>query len=504
MLDMLDLPLLSIIIFLPLVGGFLALATGSRWPVLCRWISLTTTLLEFSLVISVLFLGIELQVWPNGIWLLAEDYAWIPSLGIGYSLGLDGISLLLLLLTAFINILCILASWRAITTNIGPFHFFLLFLESSVMGLFLATDLLLFYLFWEIQIIPMFFLVGLWGHERRVYAAVKFVLFTLCGSLPMLIALIILYVLHGQQTGVYTFAVAQLMYTSFSYPTEILLYAAFMLGFAIKIPLVPLHTWLPDTHTQAPTAGSLDLAGLLLKTGFYGLFRFAFPLFPLAAKASVPLLIGLGLGGMFYASWIALGQSDIKRLVAYSSIGHMGLMVVGVATWNLLSLNGSVLQMINHGLSTSALFIMVGLIGERIDSRDFAELGGLWSRMPVFSAFFLFFALASMGLPGLNNFVGEILLLVGIFEARPLIGILSFGGLIFTVIYVLRMVKDTLFGEPKKPHLWVDVNAREVVILVLLALPILFIGLYPGPALRLLEPPVQHLLTQFNLLALVR
>jgi NADH-quinone oxidoreductase subunit M len=498
---MLHVPLLSIIIFLPLAGGLLALATGSRWPLLCRWISLTTTVLELSLVSALLFLGLQSQAGPTGIWLLAEDYPWITSLGVRYSLGLDGLSLLLLLLTAFINVLCVLISWRAITTKVGSFHFFLLFLEASVMGLFMATDLLLFYLFWEIQIIPMFFLVGIWGHERRVYAAVKFVLFTLCGSLLMLIALVALYVFHGQQTGVYTFAFVQLMHTQFSFSTEILLYAAFMLAFAIKIPLVPLHVWLPDAHTQAPTAGSLDLAGLLLKTGFYGFFRFAFPLFPLAAKASIPVLIALGLGGMFYTAWIALAQTDIKRLVAYSSIGHMGLMVVGIAVWNLLSMSGSLLQMVNHGLSTSALFIMVGMIGERIDSRDFADLGGLWGKMPVFSVFFLFFALASMGLPGLNNFVGEILMLVGIFQARPIIGILSFGGLVFTVIYILRMVKDTLFGEVKKEHAWVDVNAREVVILVIMALPILFIGLHPGPALRLLEEPVQHLLAQVSFLA---
>jgi NADH-quinone oxidoreductase subunit M len=501
---MLHVPLLSLIIFFPLAGGLLALATGSRWPLLCRWISLTTTLLELSLVSSLLFLGLQPQAGPTGVWLLAEDYSWIPSLGVRYSLGLDGLSLLLLLLTGFINVLCILISWRAITTRLGAFHFFLLFLESSVMGLFMATDLVLFYLFWEIQILPMFFLVGIWGHERRVYAAVKFVLFTLSGSLFMLIALIALYVFHGQQTGIYTFSFVQLMHTHLSPSTEIALYTAFMLGFAIKIPLVPLHTWLPDAHTQAPTAGSLDLAGLLLKTGFYGFFRFAVPLFPLAAQASIPVLIALGLGGMFFTSWIALAQTDIKRLVAYSSIGHMGLMVVGIAVWNLLSLSGSLLQMVNHGLSTSALFIMVGMIGERIDSRDFADLGGLWGQMPVFSAFFLFFALAAMGLPGLNNFVGEILLLVGIFEARPLIGILSFGGLIFTVIYILRMVKDTLFGEPRTAHVWVEVNAREVVILVIMALPILFIGLHPGPALRLLEPPVQHLLSQVSFVPLGR
>jgi NADH-quinone oxidoreductase subunit M len=498
---MLQFPLLTIIIFLPLAGGFLALATGSRYPLLCRWISLITTCLEFTLVGSLLFLNLQPHTGSTGVWLLVEDYPWITSLGVRYSLGLDGVSLLLMLLTAFINILCILISWRAITTKIGSFHFFLLFLEASVMGLFMATDLLLFYLFWEIQIIPMFFLIGIWGHENRVYAALKFVLFTLCGSLLMLIALIALYVIHGQQTGVYTFAYYQLLHTRFSPTTEYLLYAAFMLAFAIKIPIVPLHTWLPDAHTQAPTAGSLDLAGLLLKTGFYAYFRFAFPLFPLAAQASVPFLIGLGLAGMFYTSWIALAQSDIKRLVAYSSIGHMGLMVVGIAVWNTLTLNGSILQMINHGLTTSALFIMVGMIGERIDSREFAELGGLWGKMPVFSFFFLFFALASMGLPGLNNFVGEILILVGLFQARPVFGILGFGGLIFTVIYILRMVKDALFGEPRTEHVWVDANAREVVILVIMAAPILFIGLHPGPVLGLLDQPVQHLLTQFSALA---
>ncbi len=497
----LQFPLLTIIIFLPLVGGLVALAVGPRWPLLCRWLSLIATCLEFMIIGALLFVNLHPQTGPTGVWLLVEDYPWIPSIGVRYSLGLDGVSLLLMLLTALINILCILISWRAITTKIGSFHFFLLFLEASVMGLFMATDLLLFYLFWEIQIIPMFFLIGIWGHERRVYAALKFVLFTLCGGLFMLISLIALYVIHGQQTGVYTFAYYQLLHTHFSPTTEYLLYAAFLLAFAIKIPIVPLHTWLPDAHTQAPTAGSLDLAGLLLKTGFYGYFRFAIPLFPLAANASLPFLIVLGLVGMFYTSWIALAQSDIKRLVAYSSIGHMGLMVVGVAVWNSLTLNGSILQMINHGLTTSALFIMVGLIGERIDSREFGELGGLWGKMPVFSFFFLFFSLASLGLPGLNNFVGEILILVGLFQARPVFGILGFLGMVFGVIYILRMVKDALFGEPKKEHDWVDVNAREVIILLIMAIPILFIGLCPGPVLRVLDHPVQQLLSQFSVLA---
>ena len=497
------LPLLTIIVFLPLLGGFMALAAGSR-PRRCRWIALVTTVVELALVTVLLFLNLQPHTGPTGTWLLTEDYAWITSLGVRYSLGLDGISLLLLLLTAFINVLCVLISWQAITTKVGSFHFFLLFLESSVMGLFVATDLLLFYLFWEVQLIPMFFLVGIWGHDQRIHAAMKFVLFTIGGSLLMLVALIALYLIHGHQTGVYTFAYAQLLQTQLSATAQSWLYAAFMLAFAVKIPLVPVHIWLPDAHTHAPTAGSLDLAGLLLKAGFYGLFRFGFPLFPVAAQASIPVLIALGLGGMFYAGWIALAQTDLKRLVAYSSIGHMGLMVVGIAVWNMMTLSGSILQMINHGLSTTALFVMVGMLDERLHSREFADMGGLWSKMPVFSAFFLFFAMASMGLPGLNNFVGEILIIIGTFQARPVIGILSFAGLVLTVIYILRMVQDAVFGEPRKAHDLTDLNFREWVILVIMALPILYIGLHPGPVLRLLDQPVQHLLTQFSALAMVR
>lgn len=493
-------PILTILIFLPLLGGLLSLATGSR-PPLCRSIALIATVIELGLVLSLAFLHLSYQTGPTGFWLLAEDCAWIPSLGVRYSLGLDGISYLLILLTAFINVLCVLISWRSITTKVGSFHFFLLFLESGVIGLFLATDLLLFYLFWEVQIIPMFFLVGIWGHEHRVRAAIKFALFTFCGSLLMLVALIALYLIHGAQTGVYTFAYTQLMQTHLSTSTQAWIYAAFLLAFAIKIPLVPVHIWLPDTHTHAPTAGSLDLAGLLLKAGFYALFRFGFPLFPEAARGSIPVLIALGLIGMFYASWLALAQTDMKRLVAYSSIGHMGLMVVGLAVWNMLTLTGSILQMINHGLSTTALFVMVGMLNERLHSRNFAVMGGLWGKIPVFSGFFLFFAMAALGLPGLNNFVGEILIIIGTFQARPVIGILSFAGLVLAVIYILKMVQDSIFGQPRQDRDIADINLREGIVLTMLALPILFIGLHPGLVLRLLDLPVQHLLTQFSVLA---
>jgi NADH-quinone oxidoreductase subunit M len=501
---MLNFPLLSIVVFFPLVAGFLCLATSNR-QLLCRSIALVIAVTELGLVISLATINPHPVAGPTGTWMLVESHTWIPSLGMRYSLGMDGISYLLLVLTAFINVLCVLISWRSIIHRVGSFHFFLLFLESSVIGLFLATDLFLFYLFWEVQLIPMFFLVGIWGHERRVHAAIKFALFTLCGGLLMLLAIIGLYLLHGAQTGVYTFAYNELIKTQLSSTAQFWLYAAFLLAFAIKIPVVPLHTWLPDTHTHAPTAGSLDLAGLLLKTGFYALFRFAFPLFPDAARASLPILIGLGLVGLFYASWLALSQIDVKRLVAYSSIGHMGIMVVGVAVWNMMTLSGSILQMINHGLSTTALFIMVGMIDERLHSRKFENLGGLWYKMPVFSGFFLFFAMASLGLPGLNNFVGEILIIIGTFQVHPVIGILSFAGLVFGVIYILRMVQDTIFGTPVKEHHHVlfDLDFREGFTLVLLALPILFIGLHPGPVLRLLDHPVQHLLTQFSAIATV-
>jgi NADH-quinone oxidoreductase subunit M len=492
--------LLLVLVFFPLAGSLLALGAGYQ-PRLCRWVSLILSLMQMALISLLFFLDLQPHSGPTGTWLLAVDYPWLEGIGARFSLGLDGLSLLLLWLTAFLTVISVLISWTAINLKVGLFHFFLLFLEGCLMGLFMATDLLLFYLFWEIQLIPMFFLLGIWGHARRIYAAVKFVLFTFGGSLFMLIALLVLYVLHGHQTGEYTFSLYQLSQTPLSPTVEGWLYAAFLLAFAVKIPLVPLHTWLPDAHTEAPTAGSVDLAGLLLKTGFYAFFRFAFPLFPGAAQASIPLLLALGLVGMFYAAWIALAQTDIKRLVAYSSIGHMGLMVLALGIWNLMALSGSLLQLFNHGISTSALFVMVGMLDERLGSRNFQDMGGLWQQMPVFSAFFLFFALSSMGLPGLNNFVGEILILLGAFQIRPLIAVLAFVGVLLTVIYILRMVQDSLFGESRRVQPLRDVTPREVLILAVMALPVLYIGLHPGPVLRLFESSLQVMWGQFPMLA---
>jgi NADH-quinone oxidoreductase subunit M len=484
-------PLLSIIVFLPLLGGLFVLAWPQP-PRLCRVLSLVVTLADLALVLLLLIPGASTA---GGPWFRVEDYAWIPSVGIRYTLAADGLSLILLLLTTFLGVLCVLVSWKHIEEKVSAYHFFLLVTLTGILGVFVATDLFLFYLFWEVQIIPMFFLVGIWGHEQRTRTTMKFILFTMAGSLFMLIAIIGLYVVHGRQTGTYTFDLAQLMKTSLSGGIQGWLYAAFMLAFGIKIPLVPVHTWLPDAHTQAPTAGSVILAGLLLKTGAYAVFRFAFPLFPLAFRASVPVLIALGLAGLFYASWIALSQVDMKRLVAYSSIGHMGLVVLGFAVLSSISLSGSLLQMINHGVSTSALFILVGMLGERIDSRRFKDFGGLWKKMPVFSAFFLFFSMAALGLPGLNNFVGEILILIGTYRVKPVAAVFGFGGLLFGVIYVLRMVQDVLFGEFRgEPSALRDLDSREIVILAALALGVFFLGLFPKPVLGLFEEPINGLI----------
>ena len=493
---MADFPWLTIIIFLPLAGSFLALCFTGR-PMLSRWTSLLVSLADLFLVTWLFTLNLQRQTGPSGKWLLTEDHPWIESLGIRYSLGLDGINLMLILLTAFLTVLCVLVSWKEIHARVGTFHFFLLFMETSIMGVFLATDLFLFYLFWEIQIIPMFFLIGIWGHEQRIYATVKFILFTLAGSLLMLIALIGLYLTHGAQTGQYTFSLYQLMQTPLGLSTEIWLYAAFLLAFAIKIPIFPVHTWLPDAHTQAPTAGSVILAGLLLKTGAYALLRFGFPLFPVAARLSMPLLLVLGLLGLFYAAWIALAQKDLKRLIAYSSIGHMGIVVIGIAAWNTITLSGATLQMINHGLTTSALFILAGMLDERVRTREIANLGGFWKKMPGFSGFFLFFGMASLGLPGLNNFVGEFLVLIGTIKAWPLVTWFGFAGLVLTVIYILTVVQKTVFEETRNEQFrersFADITVREVLILAPLAAAVLLIGLHPQPVLNLFSGPVEVL-----------
>jgi NADH-quinone oxidoreductase subunit M len=485
-----NVPLLTLLVFLPLFGAALLLLLRKRVRS-ARVLALAIGLVETALACSAWLCqeGIPSTGAPKGFFLF-EDLPWIGTLGARYILGMDGISLLLVTLTALVTVIAMLVSWRSINERVSLHYLLILAMESGIMGVFLSLDLFLFYLFWELMLIPMFFLIGIWGHGQNVYSAVKFFLYTLFGSLLMLLAIIGLYLIHGSQSGSYSFALTALIGTQFSPMTGLWLYAAFLLAFAVKFPLVPLHTWLPDAHTDAPTAGSVILAGLLLKTGAYGLIRFGYPLFPEAVRTLTPLVITLAVAGIIYASWIAFAQKDMKRLVAYSSVGHMGFVALGIAVWTPLALSGAVLQMVNHGLTTAALFALVGMLDERAHSRQIDDYGGLWGKMPLFSAFFLLFAMASAGLPGLNNFVGEFLILAGSFKTAHIATILAFIGVILPLVYTVRLVQEVIFQEERRSLPLPDLTPREMAILVFLALGDIYIGLHPAPLLAIIKTPV--------------
>jgi NADH-quinone oxidoreductase subunit M len=486
-----QIPLLTTLVLLPLIGAFLLVLLTERVRV-ARIIALSIGLVETFLACSAWFCQSTSSISttaPNGFFLF-EDIPWIEQLGIRYTLGMDGISLLLVILTAVVTVVSMLVSWRSINERVALHYILLLAMESGIMGVFLSLDLFLFYLFWELMLIPMFFLIGIWGHGRNVYSAVKFFIFTMFGSLLMLLAIIGVYLIHGMQSGSYSFGLAELTGTHFSTATGLWLYAAFLLAFAIKFPLLPLHTWLPDAHTDAPTAGSVILAGLLLKTGAYGLIRFGYPLFPEAARVMTPFVIFLAVAGIIYASWIAFAQKDMKRLVAYSSIGHMGFVALGIAVWTPVALSGAVLQMVNHGLTTTALFALVGMLDERAHTRQIEDYGGLWDKVPIFSAFFVLFAMASAGLPGLNNFVGEFLVLAGSFKAVPLATAFAFVGVILPLIYTVRLIQEVIFQEERRELPMPDLTSRELSVLAFLALCDIYIGLHPAPLLEILKTPV--------------
>lgn len=485
-----DYPILSILIFLPLAGCLCLLPVWQyrKWV---QSIALGTALLEL-VVACAAWLASSAPV-PSGApagFFLWEDADWIGQLGIRYTLGMDGISLLLVILTAFITVIAMLVSWRAITERIALHYLLILVMETGIMGVFLSLDLFLFYLFWEVMLIPMFFLIGIWGHGRNIYSAVKFFLYTLVGSLLMLLAIIGVYMLHGSQTGIYSFALAALTTTAIPLTTGLWLYGAFLLAFAVKFPVFPLHTWLPDAHTDAPTAGSVILAALLLKTGAYGLIRFGYPIFPEAARTLTPLLMSLAVIGILYASWVAFAQKDMKRLVAYSSVGHMGFVALGISAWSPVALSGAVLQMVNHGLTTGALFAMVGMMDERTHTREIEAYGGLWGKVPILSGFFILFSMASAGLPGLNNFVGEFLILIGTFRKASLVTVIAFLGVILPLVYTVRLLQEVLFQTERQPLAMADLNLREIMVLTALALGDLYLGLHPAPLLDMVKVPV--------------
>lgn len=469
--------ILVLLIAIPLFAGALAIVSARRSAASARWISLAALVVDLILAVALwLSSGIPSQL----------DVDWISQWGIRFHLGADGLSLLLVILTIFLGIMSVLASWREIQSRIGFFHFNVLWVLSGIIGVFLSVDLFLFYFFWELMLVPMYFLIAIWGHEDKRYAAMKFFLFTQASSLLMLLSILGLYFVHGKITGSYTFDYPQLVRTPMSASVEIALMLGFFLAFAVKLPVVPLHTWLPDAHTEAPTAGSVILAGLLLKTGGYGLIRFVLPLFPSASIALAPVAMTLAVIGIIYGSVLAFGQRDLKRLIAYTSVSHMGFVLLGVFAGSELALQGAVIQMLCHGISTGALFILAGAIQDRIHTRDMTRMGGFWTLAPKMSSMTMIFALSSLGLPGLGNFVGEFLTLLGTYQVSPVFGVLASLGFIVSTVYSLWLVQSVLHGfkpESLTREKLPDFSPRETLMMGILVATLIWIGIYPQPIL---------------------
>jgi NADH-quinone oxidoreductase subunit M len=489
--------ILPSLILILIIGGIASWIVARRSPALSRWIAVVSVMLNLAMC-----LGIWIAHSSRGSerWLVECNFTWIPQFGIHFHLAIDGLSLALLLLTYFLGIMAVLSSWTEIHERVGFFLFNLLWVLAGITGVFMAVDLFVFYLFWELMLVPMYFLIGIWGHERRIYAATKFFLFTQLSGLLMLVAIIALAVLHHQSTGAFTFDYEQLQQTALSPRTARLLMLGFLVAFLVKLPAFPLHTWLPDAHTEAPTAGSVVLAGLLLKTGAYGLIRFVLPLFPGPSHELAPIMMTIGVIGILYGAVLAVGQTDLKRLVAYTSVSHMGFVLLGVFAGNQIALEGAVVQMISHGISTGALFILAGLLQERMHTREISAMGGLWETMPALSGAGLVFAMASLGLPGLGDFVGEFLVLLGAYRANVPLTVVATLGLLAATLYGLRFAQNAFQGP--NPHHWrlPDMRPREWAVLGLMMACLLWIGLYPQPVLKTvrssLAAPQQRVLSQ--------
>jgi NADH-quinone oxidoreductase subunit M len=487
-----DFPWLEVTIFLPLAGAVLIGLIPNRSEDLLRWAALAVTLATF-----VVSLGVLANFDPDVAGFQLRTRAeWIPDWGISYKTGIDGVSLWMVLLTTFLMPVSVLASW-SISRRVKTFFVFLLALETGMLGVFCSLDLFLFYLFWETVLVPMYFLIGIWGYEKRIYAAMKFFLFTLTGSLLMLVAILFLYFAASADP---TFDYESLLGTPLSIGTQRLLFLGFFASFAVKVPLVPLHTWLPDAHTEAPTAGSVLLAGVLLKMGAYGLIRFAIPLFPDASRELVPLIMTLAIVGILYGALVAAMQRDLKRLIAYSSVAHLGFVVLGLFVGSIQGMSGGILQMVNHGLSTGALFLLVGILYERRHTRAIADFGGLAKSVPVFSGIFLLVALSSLGLPGLNGFVGEFLILLGTFFEYRWWAVPAAAGIILAAVYLLWAYQRVFHGEPDREEnrTMGDLRPRESIMLAPVVALIVFIGVYPKPFLERIEPAAERVVKQLN------
>jgi NADH-quinone oxidoreductase subunit M len=481
-------PLLSFLIFLPLAGAVVLLFFhGEAFARL--WAMMVTSLTA----VSSLFLLTGFDP-ASAKYQFAEVYTWIPRFHINYIVGMDGISILLILLTTFIMPFCVLASWKYIQQRVAPFMFCLLIMETSMIGVFVALDFVLFYIFWEFMLIPMYLLIAIWGGPRKVYASIKFFLYTLAGSVLLLVAIIALYLKSG------SFFIPEMMWQPYSLTFQVLVFLAFFLAFAIKVPMFPFHTWLPAAHVEAPTAGSVILASVLLKMGTYGMLRFCLPITPDATMLLATPILWLSIAGIIYGGFTALAQQDMKKLIAYSSVGHMGFVTLGIFVLNTRGLEGAMLQMINHGVTTGALFLCVGMIYERTHSRELAVATGVGKYMPWFVTFLAFFSLSAFGFPGTNSFIGEFLVLAGAFEHNIILALAAIPGAVLAAAYMLRMLQKIVWGgtaNPDQSHL-TDLGVREIAVLTPFLLFVFWIGLGPQPFIDLMHGSVSHLLEQFN------
>jgi NADH-quinone oxidoreductase subunit M len=490
--------LLSTIVFLPLVGALLVMLAGGRGDRPER----ERTVQAVALAVSLVAFAATLLLWwrfnpADADFQFVERRVWLPQFGISYHLGVDGISLFLIVLTGFLTPLALLTSWQSVHKSVKLFSFFLLALESAMLGVFVSIDLFLFYIFWDAVLIPMYFLIGIWGYERRIYAAVKFILYTMVGSILMLVAIIGLSYAHA---GTQTFDLLDLYGTALSWNLEKWFFLAFTLAFVIKVPLFPFHTWLPDAHVEAPTAGSVILAGVMLKMGTYGLLRFAFPLFPNAAHYFAPYLAGLAVIGIIYGALVAMVQPDLKKLVAYSSVSHLGFVVLGLCALNVNGVQGAVYQMLNHGVSTGGLFIIVGMLSDRRHTRLISEFGGLKAVMPRLVACFLLVTLSSIALPGLNGFIGEFLILLGSYAAFPRLTVFAATGVILSAVYMLWMFQRVNYGEVtnEENRNLPDLTGREWALMIPTIAVAVLMGVAPGFFLKPMEPSVIRLLDRIN------
>jgi NADH-quinone oxidoreductase subunit M len=491
-MTILGIPILSFITFFPLVGLLTLLFIRSGDSKVIKWTANVVTALEF---LFTLLLLVKFSPAASGMQFV-ERHDWIKSFNVQYLMGMDGISLLLVLLTSLLTFLATLSSWSAVKDRLKEYYIFLLLLETGMIGVFVSLDMVLFYAFWEIMLVPMYFLIGIWGGERKLYAAIKFFLYTLFGSVMMLVGILVLYNHYG------SFDLLQ-MISSGSYLASTLqmwVFFAFFLGFAIKVPMFPFHTWLPDAHVEAPTAGSVILAGVLLKMGTYGFLRFSLTLFPEASRKFVPLMVALALISIVYGALVSLMQKDMKKLIAYSSVSHMGFVMLGLFAMTPTAIKGAVLQMVNHGISTGALFLIVGVLYERRHTRRISEFGGLSSRMPVYAAVFLIITMSSIGLPGLNGFIGEFMILMGTFTVNWVWAAIASTGIILGASYMLWLYQRVMFGKLENPanESLKDLSAREFATFLPLIVMAFWIGIFPKPFLNVLDKPVEQVVRIVN------